>query len=109
MGPALSCTYAIGAVALERGVADGERTVLNVDGTAVLMKELYVVCHVPPPDMEQRAGSERVLRQEDSKTATHIQRRRVAIKCGVRDCDCAIVSINGAALHGGCPTASHAA
>ena len=53
--------------------------------------------------MEQRADSERVLRQEDSKTATHTPRRRVAIKCGVRDGDRGVISRNGAALQGGCP------
>ena len=46
---ALSFTYVIGAVALERGVTDGERTVLNVDGaTIILMKELYAMSHHAP-------------------------------------------------------------
>ena len=65
--------------------------------------------YVPPRDVEQRADSERVLRQEDSKTATHRPRRRVAIKCGVRDGDrnstVGATSKNGAALQGGRPTA----
>ena len=40
LGPALSFTYGISAVALERGVADDKRTILNVvDGTANLRKQ----------------------------------------------------------------------
>ena len=35
MGPALSFTYLIGAVALERGVADDKRPRNNVDGTTL--------------------------------------------------------------------------
>ena len=51
MGPsALSFTYVIGAVALERGVADDERPRRNVDGTAELKTEV----DVPPPDMQQK-------------------------------------------------------
>ena len=38
LGPALSFTYVIGAVALECGVADDKRTRRNGDGTAVALK-----------------------------------------------------------------------
>ena len=38
LGPVLSFTYGIGAVALECGVADDKRTRSHVDGTAVLLK-----------------------------------------------------------------------
>ena len=38
LGPALSFTYGIGAVALERGVADDKRPGSDVDGTAVILK-----------------------------------------------------------------------
>ena len=37
---ALSFTYIIGAVALERGVADDKRARITVDGTAVLKTEV---------------------------------------------------------------------
>ena len=46
MEPALKYfTHIFGRVALEHGVTDGERSVLNVDGAAVLMKELYAMSH----------------------------------------------------------------
>ena len=40
MGPAISFTYPIGAVALECGVTDDKRTGSDVDGTAVLKREV---------------------------------------------------------------------
>mgnify|MGYP004092833945 CR=1 FL=1 len=53
LGPALSFTYGMGAVALERGVADDKRARINVDGTAVL-KTAEV--DVPPRHMQETSG-----------------------------------------------------
>ena len=56
---------------------------------------------VPPPDVEQRAGSERVLRQEDSKTATHksgVAVGGVALKNARLNCQSATLDPNCASL-----------
>ena len=47
LGPALSFTYVIGAVALERGVADDKRPRINVDGAALKTEVQRWMSHRP--------------------------------------------------------------
>ena len=86
MGPALSFTYVIGAVALERGVADDKRARINVDGTTAALKT-----EVQRWMSHRRTWSTEPVKRvfRNRKTDPHVAEGGVALKSACLNCQSA--------------------